>query len=101
MVKLVTLGEVKMSNTINFGPHVNFKDFFLYQTVCVLTNERYKTYHMGFSLCHLGHAPGVGLWGAGCPWVIFFYSIKIMWHIKSTGMATEQNASKIFILGPN
>ena len=20
---------------------------------------------MGFSFCHLGHAPGVGLWGAG------------------------------------
>ena len=33
--------------------------------VCVLTNERYKTYQTGFSLCSLGHAPGVGLWGAG------------------------------------
>ena len=33
--------------------------------MCVLTNERYKTYQTGFSLCSLGHAPGVGLWGAG------------------------------------
>ena len=28
------------------------------------TNERYKTYQTGFSFCQLGHAPGVGLWGA-------------------------------------
>ena len=33
--------------------------------VCVLTNERYKTYQTGFSFCSLGHAPGVGLWGSG------------------------------------
>ena len=33
--------------------------------VCVLTNEKYKTYQTGFSFCSLGHAPGVGLWGAG------------------------------------
>ena len=32
--------------------------------VCVLTNERYKTYQTGFSFCHLGHSLGVGLWGA-------------------------------------
>ena len=36
--------------------------------MCVLTNERYKTYQTGFPFCPLGHAPGVGLWGAGgCP----------------------------------
>ena len=33
--------------------------------VCVLTNERYKTYQSGFLFCRLGHAPGVGLWGTG------------------------------------
>ena len=33
--------------------------------VFVLTNERYKTYQTGFSFCRLGHAPGVGLRGAG------------------------------------
>ena len=32
---------------------------------CVLSNERYKTYQTGFLFCHLGHAPGVGLWGTG------------------------------------
>ena len=36
----------------------------------LLTNERYKTYQMGFSFGHLGHGPGVGLsgtvrWGRG------------------------------------
>ena len=36
--------------------------------MCVLTNERYKTYQTGFLFCCLGHAPGVGLWAAGgCP----------------------------------
>ena len=33
--------------------------------MCVLPNERYKTYQTRFSFCRLGHAPGVGLWGAG------------------------------------
>ena len=31
--------------------------------MCLLTNERYKTYQMGFSFGRLGHAPGVGLGG--------------------------------------
>ena len=35
---------------------------FIPNFVCVLTNERYKTYQTGFLFCHLGHAPGVGLW---------------------------------------
>ena len=38
---------------------------FIPNFVCVLTNERYKTYQTGFSFCRLGHAPGVGLRGAG------------------------------------
>ena len=38
---------------------------FIPNYVCVLTNERYKTYQTGFSFCPLGHGPGVGLWGAG------------------------------------
>ena len=44
-----------MSISKNFTP--NF--------VCVLTNETYKTYQMGFLFCRLGHAPGVGLRGTG------------------------------------
>ena len=40
--------------------------------VCVLTNEKYKTYQTGFSFCSLGHAPGVELWGCpGCQKKIF------------------------------
>ena len=39
--------------------------FIIPNFVCVLTNERYKTYQTGFSFCRLGHAPGVGLRGAG------------------------------------
>ena len=31
--------------------------------VCLLKNERYKTYQTGFSFRCLGHAPGVGLGG--------------------------------------
>ena len=34
---------------------------FILNFVCVLTNERYKTYQTGFSFCRLGHAPGLGL----------------------------------------
>ena len=51
--------------SFNFNYKVNFKDFFLPNFVCVLTYERYKTYQTGFSFCPLGHAPGVGLLGAG------------------------------------
>ena len=33
--------------------------------VCVLTNERHKTYQTEYSFCRLGHAPGVGVWVHG------------------------------------
>ena len=38
---------------------------FIPNFVCVLTNERYKTYQTGFLFCPLGHVPGVGLWATG------------------------------------
>ena len=58
--------------------------------VCVLTNERYKTYQTGFLLCRLGHASGVGLWGAGgAKGVKTFFSNMVMWHIKLTGMTSR------------
>ena len=38
---------------------------FIPNFVCVLINERYKTYQMGFLFCRLGHAQGVGFWGMG------------------------------------
>ena len=37
---------------------------FIPNFVCVLTNERYKTYQTGFLFCCLGDALGVGLYGA-------------------------------------
>ena len=46
---------------------MSISKIFISNFVCVLTNERYKTYQTGFSFCHLGHAPGVGLLGAGVP----------------------------------
>ena len=64
---------------------------FIPNFVCDLTNERYKIYQTGFLFCPLGHAPGVGLWGAGgAPGVkIFFFSNTVMWYIKSTGMTSR------------
>ena len=44
---------------------MSISKIFISSFVCVLTNERYKTYQRGFSFCHLGHAQGMGLWGAG------------------------------------
>ena len=38
---------------------------FIPNFVCVLTNERYKTYQTGFLFRCLGHVPWVGLWVAG------------------------------------
>ena len=44
---------------------MSISNIFIPNFVCVLTNERYKTYLTGFLFCRLGHAPGVGLWGTG------------------------------------
>ena len=60
--------------------------------VCVLTNERYKAYQMGFSFCRMGHAPGVGTlgrWGAQ-EVKNYFISNMVNWHIKIDG-DDEQN----------
>ena len=44
---------------------MSISKIFIPNCVCVLINERYKTYQTGFLFCHLGHAQGVGLWGTG------------------------------------
>ena len=62
---------------------------FIPNFVCVLTNERYKTYQKGFLFCPLGHAPGVGLWGAGVPRGSKTKTNMAMLHIKSTGMTSR------------
>ena len=95
-------GEVKRSNIIKFRLPCQFQRFFITNFVCALTNKRYKTYHMGFLFCRLGHAPGVGLWGTwGAQGVKKYFLNMIMWHIKSTGWRAEQVESKNFILGSN
>ena len=55
---------------------MSISKIFIPNFVCVLTNERYKTYQTGFSFCHLGHAPGMGLWGAGVPGGQKFFFFK-------------------------
>ena len=82
---------------------ISITKIFIPNFVCVLTNERYKTYQTGFSFCPPGHAPGVGLWGAGGAQE----GQKIFFQTWSSGISNwrgwraEQNASKIFILGSN
>ena len=57
--------------------------------VCLLTNERYKTYQTGFSFDRLGHAPGVDLgvrWGLGVIFLKFNQSWCVSylheWHMQ-------------------
>ena len=62
--------------------------------VCLLTIERYKTYKTGFSFRRLGHAPGVGLGGAGGQ--KFNFMNKVMWHIKLKGMSSRPGYTENF-----
>ena len=68
---------------------ISISKIFIPNFVCVLTNERYTTYQTGFSFRRLGHAPGVGLRGAGGAKGVNFFSNMVMWHIKSTGMTSR------------
>ena len=68
---------------------------FIPNFVCALTNERYKTYQMGFSFCPLGHAPGVGLRGAGAAQGlknIFFKHGHVVYQIDGDD---EQNGKQV------
>ena len=89
-------GEVKGQISLNFGYHVNFKDF--YTKFCV-----YKTYQTRFLFCRLGHAPGVGLWGTGGTQGVkqFFFQTWSCSISNRQGWRAEQNAHNIFILGSN
>ena len=77
-----------MSNIIN----MSISRIFIPNFVCVLTNERYKTYQTGFSFCHTGHAPGRYLGALGCPGggstIIFFKHGHVAYQIDGYG---EQN----------
>ena len=68
---------------------------FIPNFVCVLTNERYKTYQTFFFLfCRLGHAPGVGLWGTGGGQGVkkFFKHGHVAYQIDGDG---EQNRMQV------
>ena len=71
-------GAGEGSQIIKFQLQGQFQRF-LYQTLCVLT------YLMGFSFCHQGHAPGVGLGGWGLVKNLIFPNM-VMWHIKLKGV---------------
>ena len=80
----------QMSFNFNYS---HFQRFFIPKFVCVLTNERYKTYQTGFSFCPLGHPPGVGLWGAGgaqgSKFFIFFKHGHVVYQIDGGDKRTE------------
>ena len=44
---------------------MSISKIFIPNYVCVVQMKDKKTYQTGFSFCHIGHAPGVGHWGAG------------------------------------
>ena len=69
--------------------------------MCLLTNERYKTYQTGFSFRCLGHAPGVGLGGTVGAWVvqkIFFPKFNQIWCVSNLHQWHMQRHK---FLGPN
>ena len=69
---------------------------FIPNFVCVLTNERFKTYHTGFLFRRLGHAPGVGLRGAGgAKGVIFFQTWSCVYQIDGDD---KQNRTQVNFL---
>ena len=68
-------GQISL-NIIKIQLESQFQRFFKPNFVCLLTNERYKTYQTRFSFGRLGHAPGVGLGGTVGGWAgqKFFFS---------------------------
>ena len=62
---------------------------FIPNFVCVRTNERYKSCQTGFSFCPLGHAPGVGLWGAQGSKNFFFKNGLVVYQIPRMTSRTE------------
>ena len=67
--------------------------------MCLLTNERYKTYQTGFSFGCLGHAPGVGLGGTvgGCGVKKIFPKFNQIWCVS---YLHEWHMQRHHFLGP-
>ena len=79
-------GGAKRSNIIKFQLLSQFQRFLKPNFVCLLTNERYKTYQTGFSFGRLGHAPGLGLGGTmrglGGSKKFFFRKFNQIWCLS-------------------
>ena len=88
-------GEVKGQISLNFGYHVNFKDFYTKLCVC---SHKWKIQNISDD-----NAPGVGLWALGVPrWSKIYFSQTWSCGISNRrGWRAEQNVSKISILGSN
>ena len=88
-------GGAKRSNIIKYHKNSITKSIskiFKPNFVCLLRNERYKTYQTGFSSGHLGHAPGVGLGGAVGGWGVNFFFF--FWNSTRFGVwVTYMNAT--------
>ena len=69
-------GGVKGSNIFKFQFPKSFSKIFKANFVCLLVHKRYITYKTGFSFVHLGHAPRVGLEGAGSQ--NLFLSVRLL-----------------------
>ena len=65
---------------------------FIPNFVCVLTNERYKTYQTGFFILLPGSCPRGGTLGR--PGGQIFFSNIVMWHIESTGITSRTECNK-------
>ena len=74
---------------------MSISKIFIPNFVCVLTNERYKVYQKGFSFCHLGHIPGMGLWGAGVAQGVETFFLKHGHVAYQIGMDDEQNRMQV------
>ena len=76
----------------------SFSKIFIPNIVCVLTNERYKTYQTGLSFCCLGHAAGVGLWGPGGAQVVknlfFFKHGHVAYQMDGDGKQNRMQVLK-------
>ena len=72
-----------------------FQRFFIPNSVCVLTNERYKTYQTGFLFCRLGHAPGVGFLGTGGTQGVKHFFFKHGHVAYQIGGDDEQNKMQV------
>ena len=76
-IVFILLINFKMSTRISCS--VSISKIFNPNFVCLLTNERYKTYQTGFSFGRLGHAPGMGLGGTE---KFFFPKFNQIWCVS-------------------